>query len=101
VLGARIRLTPVQAGGDVSGVDRGLCVNLSPQATRLERLPRERLREFFGDAAFRLVRDQSQLDREVTSGRVGRELFPILILLFAMVLGMEQFFANRFYREEG
>jgi hypothetical protein len=91
----------VQAGGDMSGVDRGFSVNLSPEATRLERLPRERLREFFGDAAFRLVRDQGQLDREVTSGRVGRELFPILILLVAMVLGMEQFIANRFYKDEG
>jgi hypothetical protein len=91
----------VQAGGEESGVDLGFSVNLSPDATRLDRLPRERLREFFGDAAFRLVRDQGQLDREVTSGRVGRELFPVLILLVAMVLGMEQFIANRFYKDEG
>ena len=89
----------VQAGGEASGVDRGFSVNLSPDQTRLDRVASDRLREFFGQSAFRLVRNQSQLDREVTSGRVGRELFPALILIVAMVLGLEQFVSNRFYRE--
>jgi hypothetical protein len=91
----------VQAGGEATGVDRGFSVNLSSEQSRLDRLPQERLRDFFGERAFRLVRDQKQLDREVTSGRVGRELFPVLILLVAMVLGLEQLTANRFYKDEG
>lgn len=91
----------VQAGGEESGVDLGFSVNLSPEQTRLDRLPPDRLSDFFGDRAFRLVRDQGQLDREVTSGRVGRELFPALILIVAMFLGMEHLVSNRFYKNEG
>lgn len=89
----------VQAGGEASGVDLGFSVNLSPEQTRLDRVGGDRLREFFGQSAFRLVRNQTQLDREVTSGRVGRELFPALILIVAMVLGLEQLVSNRFYKE--
>ena len=32
-------------------------------------------------------------------GRVGRELFPPLILMLAFVLGLEMLVANRFYKE--
>ena len=32
-------------------------------------------------------------------GRVGRELFPPLILIVALVLGLEMLVANRFYKE--
>jgi len=35
----------------------------------------------------------------VSTGRVGRELFSWLILAAALVLGLEHVLANRFYRE--
>jgi hypothetical protein len=89
----------VQAGGQ-EGVDRGFSVNLTADQIRLTRLAPERLKELFGPFEFRLARDTRQLDRAVNSGRVGRELFPFLILALALVLGLEQVTANRFYGKD-
>lgn len=89
----------VQGGGEQGGVRLGFSVNLTPEQTRLTRTDPARLEEYFGASAFRLVRNQAQLDREVISGRVGRELFPALILILAVVLGLEQFLSNRFYKD--
>jgi len=89
----------VQAGGQLSGVDRGFSVNLAPEQTRQERLPEVQLRQMLAPHDFRLVRDESQLDRAVSTARVGREMFPIVILLVCLALGLEQVVANRFYPE--
>lgn len=89
----------VQAGGESSGVDRGFSVNLAPDQTDLSRLAEDRLQPLFGKNEFRLVRSEDQLDRAVSTARVGREMFPLLILLVAMILGAEQVVANRFYKE--
>jgi len=89
----------VQAGGIAAGVDRGFSVNLAPQQTDLERLDEEQLGRIFGSASFRLARDSSQLEGKITEARVGRELYPIVILLVALALAAEQVMANRFYKE--
>jgi hypothetical protein len=89
----------VQAGGEKAGVDRGFSVNLAPEQTQLERLPRENLKEIFGPYDFRLAQTLDQLDRQINTARVGRDLFPLLILIVALVLGAEHVVANRFYKE--
>ena len=38
-----------------------------------------------------------QIDRNVTMGRVGREIFPAVILLLVVVLAAEYVVANKFY----
>lgn len=88
----------VQAGG-TSGVDRGFSVNLRPEQTRMDRLSQEDLDELFGSQKYRLARDRSQIERDVSLGRVGPELFPWVILLVALILGAEHVVANKFYRE--
>ena len=88
----------VQAGGS-GGVDLGFSVNYAPDQTRLDRLNDEELTGIFGPVKFRLARTRQQIDRDISVGRVGRELFPPLILLLALVLGLEMVVANRFYRE--
>ena len=98
----------VRAGGSTSGVDRGFSVNLAPEQTRLERLSEEELAELFrpladraivfGPIPYRTPKDRARIVRDVSKGRVGRELFPIAILLAALVLGVEHVLANRFYR---
>lgn len=90
----------IQAGGE-RGIDRGLTVNLAPDQTRLDRLPPEKLDEMFGPFEHRVVRGKEQLDRAVSTGRIGQELFPLLILVLAAVLGLEHLVANRFYKEGG
>ena len=88
----------VQAGGS-GGVDLGFSVNYAPDQTRLDRLNDEELTGIFGPAKFRLARTRQQIDRDISVGRVGRELFPPLIVLLALVLGLELLMANRFYKE--
>lgn len=89
----------VQGGGRESGVDLGFSVNLTPQQTRLDRVGRDELKELFGPYSYHLARNADQIDRSITMGRVGRELFPALILIIAGVLAAEYVIANRFYKE--
>ncbi len=89
----------VQAGGPEEGVDRGFSVNLAPEQTRLERWSDQELAQFFGTYPFRLARSKEQIELNVHTGRVGRELFGVLILAVAAVLGLEHVLANRFYKK--
>jgi hypothetical protein len=89
----------VEAGGEQSGVRRGFSVNLAPEQTQLSRLPKEKLKELFGPFEYRLAQNLDQLDRQINTARVGRELFPLLILVVALVLGAEHVLANKFYKK--
>jgi hypothetical protein len=84
-------------GGGAAGLDRGFSVNLAAEQTRLDRIDEKQLAELFGPFTFRLARTADQIDRNVSLGRVGRELYPALILVVAVVLAMEYVVANRFY----
>jgi hypothetical protein len=88
----------LQAGGS-GGVDLGFSVNYAPDQTRLDRLNDQELSGLFGPVKYRLARTRQQIDRDISAGRVGRELFPPLILVVAVILGLEMLVANRFYRE--
>ncbi len=88
----------LQAGGS-RGVDLGFSVNYAPDETRLDRLGDAELKEMFGTVKFHLSHSRGQIDRDVSVGRVGRELFPPLIVLLAVVLALELFVSNRFYKE--
>ncbi len=90
----------VQAGGPADGVDRGFSVNLSADQTRLERWSDKDLAQFFGTYPHRIARGKDQIEINVHTGRVGRELFGVLILAAGVVLGLEHVLANRFYRKE-
>ncbi len=89
----------VQSGGRDSGVDRGFSVNLAPGQTDLRRIAPEALAEVFGPHGYRVARTPQQLEVEQQKDRVGRELFPLLILLVAVALAMEHVVANKFYRK--
>jgi len=89
----------VRAGGDRDGVNRGFSVNLAPEASQLARIDEPQLARVFGEQTFHVARNKEQIDRHVSLDRVGRELFPLLIALVAIVLGCEHVLSNRFYRE--
>lgn len=89
----------IQAGGRVAGVDTGFSVNLAPAATDLRRSDKAQLDEVFGTLKYRIAENRSQIERDVNMGRVGRELFPLLIFLVAVLLGAECLLSNRFYKE--
>jgi hypothetical protein len=91
----------VQSSGGAEGVDMGFSVNLSPDQTDLRRIGEDELAEAFGPLKYRVARTREQIDRDINTGRVGRELFTPLILLLALVLLGEHVLANRFYKEGG
>jgi hypothetical protein len=91
----------VEGGGRAAGLDRGFSVNLASEQTRLDRIEEKQLTELFGPFTFRLARTADQIDRNVSLGRVGRELYPTLILIVVTVLALEYVVANRFYGNTG
>jgi hypothetical protein len=87
------------AGGQQDGVLLGFSVNVPPEATRLERTSGNELKTALGDMPLRIARSRDEIDRSVNLGRVGRELYPLLIVLLALVLAGEYLLSNRFYRQ--
>ena len=63
----------LQAGGD-GGVNLGFSVNYAPGQTRLDRLGDHELAAMFGPLKFQLAHTREQIDRDISTGRVGREL---------------------------
>ncbi len=90
----------LRAGGSESGVTLGFSANVPAELTNLDRVTREALGELLGEERFRLARSREEITRDVNLGRVGTELYPLLILLVAAVLGLEHVIANRFYRRD-
>ena len=88
----------LEAGG-ARGVNLGFSVNYAPDQTRLDRLSDQELAGAFSPMKFQLAHTREQIDRDISTGRVGRELFPPLILMVAIVLALEMLVANRFYKE--
>ena len=78
----------------------GFSVALSADASDLMRMRPEDLKNVFGSTPFRLARNREEIDRSVSVARLGRELYPYLVVLLALILAAEQLLANRFYRHE-
>ncbi len=98
--GEKIGNYRVRAGGGETRLDAGFSVNLPAEATRLERLPETDLASLFDDLPYRIAHNREELDRDVSLGRVGRELFPWLMVAIVGLLAAEQWVANRFYRDD-
>ena len=90
----------VRAGGEVGGLDRGFSVNVPHELTQLERVSQQELDALLGKGRYRVAKTRQQIERDQGVGRVGRELFPLLIVLVAMVLAAEHVLSNRFYRDD-
>jgi hypothetical protein len=91
------------AGGRSATLDRGFSVNAAPSVSQLDRadpaalaaalaanLPPERVT---------LEADLAEAAESVAAGRAGRELYPWMISVVAMIWGFEHVLANRFYRQ--
>jgi hypothetical protein len=88
----------VRAGGQGRRLDRGFSVNCSSAISDLAQVDTEVIRDALGKDRVQFARSQQEIEVRVGQGRVGRELFPTLAILLAIVLGVEQLLANRFYR---
>lgn len=89
----------VRAGGQGGKLDRGFSVNCSSSISELARVEDATIVDALGKDRVQIARSQEEIEVRVGQGRVGRELFPFLILLLALALGVETLLANRFYRD--
>lgn len=85
-----------QRGGPLA---RGFAVNYDDEVGDLTRISPERLDELLGKERYRLARTRDEIDRAVGADRQGSEFFLPLFAFFALVLGLEQLLANRFYKK--
>jgi hypothetical protein len=90
----------LRAGGEQQTLQSGFSLNLAPEATDLLRLTEAQLATLEEQYGFHLARTKEEISRDVGLTRVGRELYPYLILLVALVMAAEYLLANRFYRSE-
>ena len=88
----------VRAGGGQGAVSLGFSANLPGDVSQLDRASAEDLRQLFGDVKMRIARNREEIDRNVNMQRVGRELYPLLIILMVGFLAAEQLLSNYFYR---
>jgi len=81
-------------------VVRGFAVNLPASASDLERLPDDALAERLGTDQFQLARNREDIETGVRETRIGREFYPFLLVMLALIVGAEQLFSNRFYKRD-
>jgi hypothetical protein len=85
--------------GGAGGVDLGFSVNYAPEMVQLDRMSDVELSALLNPVKFQIARTRDQIDRDISTGRVGRELFPSLIVMVALLLALEMLVSNRFYKE--
>jgi hypothetical protein len=86
------------------GTAEQLGFSLNPPVSETQFIPLETAdldKLFGGKKGYALVDHPDELVRMVNIGRVGRELFPWLMILIMIVVTIESVLANRFYRESG
>ena len=79
-------------------VVRGFSTNLPAQASDLTRIDTTQLDQLLGADRYQLASDRAQIVRVQGRQRAGREFYPLLVLVLALILAMEHLLANRFYR---
>jgi Aerotolerance regulator N-terminal len=74
--------------------------NVAPEQSDLTRLTTEQLDEVFGKDRYKIATDTESLDRAVHTGRIGKEVFPLVLFCMIVIFVGEHFVANRFYEAE-
>jgi len=75
----------------------GFSANLQDNATDIKRMNTKLLDKILGEDRYTLARGTKELDRGIGRARVGRELFPFLMLVVVGLLALEHLLSNRFY----
>ena len=75
----------------------GFSVNPSDKESDFSRLTDTQMDSLFGEERYSVARDIEGLTRRVTAGRLGREVFPELLMLMIIVFCAEHFVSNKFY----
>jgi hypothetical protein len=86
------------AEGDVA-YHSGFSLNLPASESDLRRLEAMDLDTMFGEGRYRLS-NRDNIERTVEEGRLGQEVYSIIVALLVMVFSLEQFTATWFYRTD-
>ena len=78
---------------------RGFSVNLAERSTDMTRIDKEALESIIGKDQFSFASDRFEVQREQGALRIGREFYPLLILLLVIIIGLELLFSNFFYAD--
>jgi hypothetical protein len=77
----------------------GFSVNVPAKESKFDALSTEDLDTIFGKDNYKLAEDVQTLEKIVTIGRMGHEIFPWLMFLILIVVTLENFLANTFYKQ--
>lgn len=79
---------------------RAFSLNVSNRESDLEKLSTEELDALFGEERYQVASSTEELTRQIGLGRVGQEMFPLIMVLLLILFWGEHLVANRFYEQE-
>ncbi|MEQ9407251.1 MAG: VWA domain-containing protein [Fuerstiella sp.] len=105
---ASVLLTDIDEAGhyELRSADEGssfsseFAANMIDAESNLTRMTSEKLDQILGPERYSRVTDPEELDRAVNLGRLGVEVFPVLMGLLILLFCAEHLMANFFYDEE-
>lgn len=78
----------------------GFSVNASGDESDFTRITAADLDELLGEGRYRIAENTETLERFISEGRFGREVFSLLLIIVIIAFCAEQIVANRFYEAE-
>ena len=78
----------------------GFSVNLPARESDFTRLEKADTDTLFGEGRYSVSRDPASLERNVLSGRLGQEMYGLIVGFLVAVFALEQFTATWFYRTD-
>ncbi len=85
--------------GDVD-YHTGFSLNVPARESDLQRLESRDLDQLLGEGRYSTNRDPAGLERNVQAGRLGQEVYSVVVAFLVAVFAMEQFAATWFYRTD-
>ena len=78
----------------------GFSLNLPAREGDLTRLELRDLESLLGEGRYTVNRDPASLERNVQTGRLGQEMYSLIVSFLVAVFALEQFTATWFYRTD-
>jgi hypothetical protein len=91
------RLSPSE---NASPTELGFCVNPPAAESDFDRIRDDDLNNVLGDGRYSVAKDVESLRTNVTQGRVGKEVFSLVLLIMIGIFCTEHIVANWFYEAE-
>ncbi len=87
----------IDNSSNVTRSSSGFSVNVNPAESNFRPISNQELDQILGAERYSMTRDMEGLKRTIRTGRLGVEIFPILVTLLLAVFCLEHFTANYFY----